>query len=122
MRPALAASALPAAAAAAAAAAFALPAEAKPRQARCVVTSSGEVYRGPCRFAAERGGSFSIAPVGRRFLIGEISDVSVAIVRPGVAEVRGLTAGGINSRWGEARRSTRDRACWVGSDFSVCAY
>jgi type 1 fimbria pilin len=120
MRHALAASAL--AAAAAAAAAFAFPAGAAPRQARCVVTSSGEVYRGPCRFAAERGGSFSISPVGRRFIVGEISDVSVAIVRTGVAEVRGLTADGINSRWGEARRSARDRACWVGSDFSVCAY
>jgi hypothetical protein len=111
-----------AAAAAAAAIAFAASSEAAPRQARCVVSSSGEVYRGPCRFLAERGGSFSVAPIGRRFLVGEISDVSVAIVRPGVAEVRGLTADGINSRWGEARRSTRDRACWVGSDFSVCAY
>jgi len=104
-------------------AAFALaaPADAQ-RRARCVVTSSGEVYRGPCSFAAERGGSFSISPVGRPFLIGEISDVSVTIVSRGVAEVRGLTAQGVNSRWGEARRSTRDRACWVGSDFSVCAY
>jgi hypothetical protein len=111
-------------AAAAALAALALPAaaDAQGRRARCVVSSGGETYRGACSFVAERGGSFTVSPIGRRFLVGEVSDVSVAIVRRGVAEVRGLTSGGINSRWGEARRSSRDRACWVGSDFSVCAY
>jgi hypothetical protein len=46
----------------------------------------------------------------------------VQIVQPGVAEVRGLTRAGINSRWGSAQRSKRDRACWRGSDFWVCAY
>ena len=109
---------------AASAAAFAIPAgaEAKPRRARCVVTSEGATHNGPCTFTPEAGGSFSVAPVGRRFLVGRVSSVSVSFVRPGAAEVRGLTADGINSRWGEARRSPRDRACWVGSGFSVCAY
>jgi hypothetical protein len=111
-------------AAGAALAVFALPADAgaKPRQARCVVTSGGETYRGPCTFTPDVGGSFSVKAVGRRFLVGRVSDVSVSIFRPGAAEVRGLTAEGVNSRWGEARRSSRDRACWVGSGFSVCAY
>lgn len=109
-------------AAAAAAAAFALPADAAGRRARCVVSSGGETYRGPCTFVAERGGSFSVSAIGRRFIVGGVSDVSVALFRPGAAEVRGLTAEGVNSRWGEARRSPRDRACWVGSDFSVCVY
>jgi hypothetical protein len=47
--------------------------------------------------------------------------ISVSVVRPGVAEVRGLTKRGINSRWGEARRSKSNRACWVGEDFKICA-
>jgi len=51
-----------------------------------------------------------------------VDEISVFIVRPGIAEVRGLTAQGINARWGEARRSARDRACWVGADFSICVH
>ncbi|WP_017295364.1 hypothetical protein [Geminocystis herdmanii] len=46
----------------------------------------------------------------------------MAIIKSGVAEVRGLTTAGINSRWGEARRSKSDKACWVGDDFTICAY
>ncbi len=103
----------------AAMAAVALPAAAEARTARCVVRSVGApVWRGGCDFVPDRGGSFGIRPLRGRFPDG-ISDISVAIVSPGVAEVRGLTADGINSRWGEARRSPRDRACWVGADFSI---
>jgi hypothetical protein len=92
------------------------------RPARCVVQSAGApIWRGACEFTPDRGGSFGIQPLRGRFP-GGISDISVAIVSPGVAEVRGLTRDGINSRWGEARRSRRDKACWVGEDFSVCVY
>ena len=92
------------------------------RPARCVVTSVGEPdWRGPCKFLPDGGGSFYIQPARGRFP-GGISDISVSLIRPAVAEVRGLTPDGINSRWGEARRSTRDRACWVGEDFSICVY
>ena len=95
---------------------------AEARPARCVVSSAGTpTYRGPCDFLAERGGSFSISPARGAFP-GGISDISVSLIAPGVAEVRGLTSGGINSRWGEARRSSRDRACWIGEDFSICVY
>lgn len=110
---------------AAAAAVLALPSEAgaQGRAARCVVSSDGAAaYRGPCRFLAERDGSFTVTPAGRGRFPGGVGSVSVSLTGRGVAEVRGLTADGINSRWGEARRSARDRACWVGSDFSVCAY
>ena len=99
---------------------IAAPAEARP--ARCVVQSAGApVWRGGCDFLPDRGGSFGIQPLRGSFP-GGISDISVAVISPGVAEVRGLTADGINSRWGEARRSRRDKACWVGEDFSVCVY
>ncbi|MDP8993797.1 MAG: hypothetical protein M3N07_02260 [Pseudomonadota bacterium] len=108
---------------AAAALAVSAGAEARERRACCVVASEGQpTYRGPCLFLPLGGGSFSVRPVGRRLMIGDTTDVSVQILAPGVADVRGLTAGGINSRWGEALRSDRDRACWIGDGFSVCAY
>jgi hypothetical protein len=97
-------------------------AEARPRPARCVVTAAGApTWRGPCRFDAGRGGSFTVAPARGRFANG-VASLSLDVVRPGVGEVRGLTADGINSRWGSASRSARDRACWVGTDFSLCVY
>ena len=97
-------------------------AAAKPRAARCVIDAAGAArWSGACEFQAERDGSFTVTPPRGSFQNG-VSAISVAIVRPGLAEVRGLTRGGINSRWGEAARSRRDRACWVGSDFSVCVY
>lgn len=96
---------------------------AEARPARCVVTNADTGnWRGPCDFIAERGGSFGIRPLrGGRFP-GGYSDITVSMMGGGVAEVRGLTRDGINSRWGEARRSGRDRACWVGGDFMICAY
>jgi hypothetical protein len=108
-----------------AAAAFGLflaatPAAARP--ARCVVQSAGApTWRGACNFIPDGGGSFYIDPARGRFP-GGTSDISVSLISPGVAEVRGLTRDGINSRWGEAHRSRRDPACWVGEDFSVCVY
>ena len=97
-------------------------AEAKPRPARCVIDAAGAPrWSGACRFDAQRGGSFTITPPRGHFQ-NHVASISVSIVRPGLAEVRGLTHAGINSRWGQARRSPRDRACWVGSDFSVCVY
>ena len=100
----------------------AAPVEAKPRRAQCTVKSQGAAeYHGPCNFIPEEKGSFTIEPVGRRSFPNGITSIGVWMVSPGVAEVRGLTRDGINSRWGEARRSRRDRACWAGSDFSVCA-
>jgi hypothetical protein len=103
-------------------AAMLLPAAAEARTARCVVQSAGApIWRGACDFVPDRNGSFGIQPL-RGLFPGGISDISVGIVSPGIAEVRGLTRAGINSRWGEARRSPRDKACWAGEDFSVCVY
>ncbi len=98
---------------------------AQAREARCRITEGRRVtYSGPCDFSPDgRDGSFSLAsrrPQG--YLLKEISVLSVSMVAPGVGEVRGLTSAGINSRWGEARRSQRDPACWVGSDFQVCVW
>ena len=97
-------------------------AEARPRAASCTVEVDGRSWSGPCVFESERGGSFSISRPGQRYFPGGYGVISLTLYGRGVAEVRGLTRGGINSRWGEARRSNRDRACWVGDDFRVCAY
>jgi hypothetical protein len=92
------------------------------KPARCVVTSNGApAYDGKCDFSAEKGGSFSIKPIGRDAFDGA-TVISVSVTLPGVAEVRGLTRDGINSRWGEAKRSASDRACWVGDGFKICVY
>ncbi len=92
-------------------------------EALCVIKNASNeiVFRDQCIFEQFGGnGSFSIqAPSG---LIANQEVISVYITQPGVAQVRGLTTGGINSRWGEAIRSQSDRACWVGSDFTICAY
>jgi len=101
--------------------AAAAPARAEARIARCVLLSGGERYAGPCRFSAESGGSFSLAAMkrGRRLLGASV--ISVTMIGGGLADVRGLTPEGINSEWGPAKRSRRDRACWKGADFLICA-
>ncbi|MBN1378559.1 MAG: hypothetical protein JXA04_04935 [Gammaproteobacteria bacterium] len=94
------------------------------RVVRCQVDSNGgESFSGECLFESKQNGSFHIrnADASKPMLKG-ISDINVYIVEKGVAEVRGLTEDGINSRWGAAHRSEIDRACWVGSDFKVCVW
>lgn len=99
------------------------PGAAEARPARCVIAAAGAPeWRGPCDFQAERGGSFTVTPPASRTFANGIGSISLHVVEPGLGEVRGLTKDGINSRWGEARRSSRDRACWIGADFSLCVY
>ncbi len=92
-------------------------------EASCLIKSSGTtLFRGVCNFQSESNGSFSLdAGKSGRFL-KNIDVVTVYIRSRGKAEVRGLTKAGINSRWGSARRSRKDRACWLGSDFKICAW
>ena len=97
--------------------------EAKVRVVDCRIESAGRVeVSGKCRFIPDDGGTFTLENTDQnKPLYGEILMVTVAVVSPGKAEVRGLTKAGINSRWGEATRSARDPACWDGSDFRICA-
>ncbi len=90
--------------------------------ARCVIDSEGTSYRGPCQYNVARGGTFTVTPLRSRTFGGGAMSITVFMTRRGYAEVRGLTPEGINSRWGRAVRSRRDSACWVGEDFTVCAY
>lgn len=100
-----------------------VPAIAKDKDARCLIRQNGvTTYSGACLFHLEKGGSFSIRRQDARPILPSITDISVTIVAAGVAEVRGLTTDGINSRWGSAVRSKVESACWKGSDFEICAY
>lgn len=97
-------------------------AHAAERAVKCEIqTGSSKVFNGKCKFMQEDGGSFSLSNFSEKPLFDEVTIVSVTIVEKGIAEVRGLTTRGNNSRWGEAKRSTKDPACWVGSDFKICA-
>lgn len=98
----------------------AVAAPAKAKTASCKIKSADGRYTGPCAFTPTGKGSFSVAVPARGRKAMGATDVSVDMVGPGKAEVRGLTTDGINSRWGTATRSKKDRACWVGQDFSVC--
>ncbi len=95
---------------------------AEARNAQCMIVSNGESrFEGVCDFIADRDGSFSVGKArGHKFL--DIDPISVVMVSPGVAEVRGVTRDGINSRWGDAKRSRSDPACWIGEDFKICVY
>lgn len=92
--------------------------------ANCRVESEGKVQvSGPCKFTLDGAdGSFTLENRdAQKALFGSILIVTVSVISPGTAEVRGLTKDGINSRWGEAKRSSQERACWAGSDFRICA-
>ena len=97
------------------------PVHARPRTATCRIVTQGEKpYLGPCRFLPDGKGSFAVEPIGRRFFFPSVSTISLTVTGPGQAEVSGLTAAGINSRWGEAKRSKSAPACWRGGDFRIC--
>ena len=100
------------------------------RRVDCDIQSGDARFQGPCLFDAGPRGSFTLGSTDRDTGVlfpssddeySSIISVSVWIVKPGEAEVRGLTSFGINSRWGHAARSTDDPACWVGDDFRICA-
>lgn len=92
--------------------------------AKCYIENDGvPVLNTKCEFKAEKGGSFSLSNLNRnKPLFDTIIMVNVSIVDKNVAEVRGLTTVGINSRWGEYHRSQADKACWVDGLNKICAY
>lgn len=104
--------------------------QAKGRVVGCAITSlpGNEVqFKGKCRFLPDGGGSFTLMDAdGDDSFYGDIGMVSVTLTGKNTAEVSGLVldpaGGGHNSRWGEARRSASDGACWDGSDFRICAW
>ena len=90
--------------------------------ARCAIKARVGQLNGPCTVTARRGGSFTIEPVRQRYLVGKFMSINVNVDRRGIGTVRAVSGRGYTARWGRAVRSKRDRACWIGQDFSVCAY
>lgn len=102
---------------------------AKARIVDCAITAlpSNEVqFKGKCSFMPDVGGSFTLMDAaGRDKFYGTVGMVSVTLTGKETAEVSGLVldnGGGHNSRWGAAKRSRVDRACWDGDDFRICAW
>jgi hypothetical protein len=91
---------------------------------KCEISSANTIdFKGNCIFGSEKGGSFALSSVHKKKpLYKGVAVITVSMVKKGVAEVRGLTENGNNSRWGEAKRSEKDKACWEGEDFKVCAW
>lgn len=93
------------------------------RTVRCRITSDhGDDFSGPCIFNQGSGGSFRLSLPDEAPIVDGVVMVSVYVEEEGVADVRGLTLDGINSRWGRATRLQADPACWKGGDFEVCAW
>src|SRR5437763_16749808 len=77
--------------------------------ARCEIASVGEKsWSGTCLFAPEKGGSFTILPVGRERFPGDDQSLSVSVVATGGAGVRGPAHDGHPSRCGGAERTKPD--------------
>ena len=73
---------------------------AQARDARCSITEGRRItYNGPCDFSPDgRDGSFSLSSrLPQSYLLKEISVLSVSMIAPGFAEVRGLTSAGTNT-------------------------
>ena len=108
---------------------FDVMAQAGAKVARCDIMSlpsQAVQFSGKCVFQPEGGGSFSLSAIHQQDkLFGDIAVVNVIVIEKGLAEVSGLVidraGGGHRSRWGQARRSTQDMACWEGVDFRICA-
>lgn len=96
--------------------------EPEPRKVQCVVTTKGtDPFKGPCLIYPGEKGSFTVEAAGRKSF-PQASSISLYVVGPDAGEVRGVTKKGVNFRWGSVVRSRRDRACWRGTDFSICVY
>ena len=93
------------------------------KDAKCIIKQGGAIaYSGSCTFMPRRDGSFTIRNNKNTTIVPNVTNISVDITSSGIAEVRGLTIYGNNSRWGTATRSKKDPDCWNGQEFEICAY
>ena len=104
--------------------AAATPAAPPSRTARCDIWARNAIqYTGPCNLRPEGGGSFSLTfPHNEEAESLEqyhVMRIRVHVLRLGHARV---SVNGPDPDWGRAVRSRRNRACWEGDYWHVCAY
>ncbi len=90
------------------------------KTAQCVLWP-GE-YRGDCVFEPRGKGSFSVTREDGKPFYDDVMEVVVMVYAKGSANVRSRLEGDTFADWGDAMRSESYPACWIGTDFSVCAY
>jgi hypothetical protein len=96
------------------------------RTVRCDIWQRNAIqYDGPCSLRPEGGGSFSLtfphSEEAESLEQYHVTRIRVRLVRPRVAQVSEPDRRADPS-WGRAIRSRRDRACWEGDYWHVCAY
>lgn len=94
------------------------------RTVTCQVDESGKtLYKGKCIFTPQPKGSFYLSGSNLSKNVG-VAGIMVWIEQPNVAIVQGTKHMGGASTWGQAVRSTKQRACWIGEGnrFKICAW
>jgi hypothetical protein len=90
----------------------------------CQVDESGKtLYKGKCTFTPQGKGSFYLSGSNLSKKVG-VDGIMVWIEQPNVAVVQGTKPSGGASTWGQAVRSTKQKACWIGegNSFKLCAW
>ena len=100
----------------------AVPAIAQAKPATCQIEDSGKtIYKGKCNFDPQGNGSFYIShPSFAKKL--NFEGIMVWIESKDQAVVQATKLSGGASTWGEATRSQKEKACWVGNGFKICTW
>ena len=93
----------------------------------CEIVSLGRIaYKGECLFfPMDKAGSFELSHPSKKKITDDIVKMHVYVVGKDTAIVRGQTIINIDSLWGNSKRYSKDRACWINSEFDqfkVCAW
>ena len=88
----------------------------------CEIDRQGKtLFKGKCLFTLQSGGSFYLSGKNISRHIGA-EGMMVWIDAKNTALVQSVKFNGGVLNWGKATRSTKQKACWVGSHFKVCAW
>ena len=88
----------------------------------CEVDRQGKtLFKGKCLFTAQSGGSFYLSGKNISRNIGA-EGMMVWIDAKNTAFVQSIKFNGGVLNWGKATRSNKQKACWVGDYFKVCAW
>lgn len=101
-----------------------LPVLTQAKTATCQIEEGGRMlYKGQCNFEPQGQGSFYISHPSFPKKVA-VSGIFVKIEAKNRAIVEGTKVSGGGSIWGEAVRSSQQKACWIGTEnsFKICAW